>query len=151
MLILKPQDRLDCSCIEYGITLAAIPGNVALQHRLRYDDRWATTGNSTYTVGEAATSRTDQGCSIWRTDLEASWATWSSTEVSEFIPAPTSIVLRQNQTGKYGAYFGNQQFTARNLTFNNANTAVYANWNWGWTFQGLTINNAQVRITYEIV
>lgn len=38
----------------------------------------------------------------------------------------------------------NQQFTARNLTFNNAKTAVFANWNWGWTFQGLTINNAQV-------
>ncbi|VDC01655.1 unnamed protein product [Peniophora sp. CBMAI 1063] len=52
--------------------------------------------------------------------------------------------------GKYGAYFGNQQFTARNLTFNNANTAVYANWNWGWTFQGLTINNAQVGFEVNI-
>jgi glucan 1,3-beta-glucosidase len=27
--------------------------------------------------------------------------------------------------GKYGAFFGNQQFTTRNLTFNNCQTAIY--------------------------
>ena len=32
--------------------------------------------------------------------------------------------------GKYGAFFGNQQFTTRNLTFNNCQTAVFMNWNW---------------------
>ncbi|KII88660.1 glycoside hydrolase family 55 protein [Plicaturopsis crispa FD-325 SS-3] len=46
--------------------------------------------------------------------------------------------------GKYGIWVGNQQFTVRNITVNNANTAVYGIWNWGWTFQGVTINNCQV-------
>ena len=32
--------------------------------------------------------------------------------------------------GKYGAFFGNQQFTTRNLTFNGCQTAVFMNWNW---------------------
>ncbi|KAJ3543670.1 hypothetical protein NM688_g5834 [Phlebia brevispora] len=49
--------------------------------------------------------------------------------------------------GNIGATFGNQQFTVRNLTFNNPVTAINAIWNWGWTMQGLTINNAQVGIT----
>ncbi|KAJ7837009.1 exo-beta-1,3-glucanase [Mycena olivaceomarginata] len=46
--------------------------------------------------------------------------------------------------GKFGMWVGNQQFTVRNITINNAQTAVFSNWNWGWTFQGVTINNCQV-------
>ncbi|KAH7884163.1 glycoside hydrolase family 55 protein [Phlebopus sp. FC_14] len=46
--------------------------------------------------------------------------------------------------GKYGIEVGNQQFTVRNLTVNNANIAVSGIWNWGFTFQGVTINNCQV-------
>ncbi|KAF8184872.1 exo-beta-1,3-glucanase [Mycena galopus ATCC 62051] len=46
--------------------------------------------------------------------------------------------------GKFGMWVGNQQFTSRNLTFNNAQTGVFSNWNWGWTFQGVQINNCQV-------
>ncbi|PWY64049.1 pectin lyase-like protein [Aspergillus heteromorphus CBS 117.55] len=46
--------------------------------------------------------------------------------------------------GNYGAFFGNQQFTTRNLTFNDCNTAIYMNWNWAWTFSSVTINNCQV-------
>lgn len=46
--------------------------------------------------------------------------------------------------GKFGMWVGNQQFTVRNVTVNKANTAVFAIWNWGWTFQGITINNCQV-------
>ncbi|EPQ58386.1 beta-1,3-glucanase [Gloeophyllum trabeum ATCC 11539] len=46
--------------------------------------------------------------------------------------------------GKYGIWVGNQQFTVRNITVNNAATAVYSSWNWGWTFQRVTINNCQV-------
>ncbi|KAF4604149.1 hypothetical protein EYR40_001332 [Pleurotus pulmonarius] len=38
--------------------------------------------------------------------------------------------------GKFGMWVGNQQFTVRNVTMNNADT--------GWTFQGVTINNCQV-------
>ncbi|PBK83740.1 exo-beta-1,3-glucanase [Armillaria gallica] len=46
--------------------------------------------------------------------------------------------------GKYGMWVGNQQFTVRNVVFNGVNTAVFASWNWGWAFQGVTINNCQV-------
>ncbi|PQE32591.1 glycoside hydrolase family 55 protein [Rutstroemia sp. NJR-2017a WRK4] len=43
--------------------------------------------------------------------------------------------------GNYGARFGNQQYTVRNLTFNNIVTAIDQLWNWGWTYQGITVNN----------
>ncbi len=36
------------------------------------------------------------------------------------------------------------RFTVRNITVNNAQTAVFGLWNWGWTFQRVTINNCQV-------
>jgi glucan 1,3-beta-glucosidase len=34
--------------------------------------------------------------------------------------------------GNIGADIGNQQFTMRNLTFYNANTAIVQLWDWGW-------------------
>lgn len=46
--------------------------------------------------------------------------------------------------GLYGAVFGNQQFTVRNLTFHDSVTAISQIWNWGWTFQGISINNCTV-------
>ncbi|TPX19327.1 hypothetical protein DIZ76_017116 [Coccidioides immitis] len=46
--------------------------------------------------------------------------------------------------GNYGAFLGNQQFTTRNLTFNECNTAIFMNWNWAWTFKSVTINNCGV-------
>ncbi|EKM82792.1 hypothetical protein AGABI1DRAFT_68739 [Agaricus bisporus var. burnettii JB137-S8] len=46
--------------------------------------------------------------------------------------------------GKFGIWVGNQQFTVRNITVNNAQTGIFAIWNWGWTFQGVTINNCGV-------
>ncbi|KAG7453018.1 exo-beta-1,3-glucanase [Guyanagaster necrorhizus] len=46
--------------------------------------------------------------------------------------------------GKFGMWVGNQQFTVRNITINNAQTGVFGLWNWGWTFQRVTINNCQV-------
>lgn len=42
--------------------------------------------------------------------------------------------------GKIGAFLGNQQFTSRNLTFKGCQTAIFMNWNWGWTLMGLTID-----------
>ncbi|KKY23875.1 putative exo-beta-glucanase exg0 [Phaeomoniella chlamydospora] len=48
--------------------------------------------------------------------------------------------------GNYGAFLGSQQFTTRNLTFNNCNTALYMNWNWAWTFKSLSINDCSVGI-----
>ena len=46
--------------------------------------------------------------------------------------------------GGTGAFLGNQQFTTRNLTFNNVQTAIYMNWNWVWTFKSLNINNCGI-------
>lgn len=48
--------------------------------------------------------------------------------------------------GKYGVFMGSQQFTSRNMTFKNCNTAIYMNWNWAWTFAGITIENCGVGI-----
>ncbi|KAK0252307.1 hypothetical protein LTS09_012652 [Friedmanniomyces endolithicus] len=43
--------------------------------------------------------------------------------------------------GNNAAVFGNQQFTMRNLTFNNAVTAISQIWDWGWTYKSININN----------
>ncbi|TVY65549.1 Glucan 1,3-beta-glucosidase, partial [Lachnellula suecica] len=43
--------------------------------------------------------------------------------------------------GLVGMHVGNQQFTMRNLTFNNCVTAISHFWSWGWTYMGLSINN----------
>ncbi|KKA16281.1 Glucan 1,3-beta-glucosidase [Rasamsonia emersonii CBS 393.64] len=48
--------------------------------------------------------------------------------------------------GNYGMFLGNQQFTTRNLTFNDCNTAVFMNWNWAWTFKSVTVNNCGVAL-----
>ncbi|GAB1316002.1 hypothetical protein MFIFM68171_06212 [Madurella fahalii] len=48
--------------------------------------------------------------------------------------------------GASGASMGNQQYTMRNLRFNNCKTAIIQIWNWGWTYHGLSINNCQVGI-----
>lgn len=48
--------------------------------------------------------------------------------------------------GKYGLWVGSQQFTSRNITFNNAQTAIYMNWNWAWTFKTININSCQTGI-----
>ena len=52
--------------------------------------------------------------------------------------------------GHYGAFFGNQQFTTRNLVFNNVQTAIFMNWNWLWTFKSLSINNCGVGINMAV-
>ncbi|KAF2749511.1 glycoside hydrolase family 55 protein [Sporormia fimetaria CBS 119925] len=46
--------------------------------------------------------------------------------------------------GAIGAFFGSQQYTTRNLTFNDCGTAIYMNWNWLWTLKSVTINNCKV-------
>ncbi|KAI1826247.1 glycoside hydrolase family 55 protein [Xylaria intraflava] len=48
--------------------------------------------------------------------------------------------------GGIGADIGSQQFTTRNLTFNNCNTAIHMIWDWVWLMQGVTINGGQVGI-----
>ncbi|PPQ70368.1 hypothetical protein CVT24_013143 [Panaeolus cyanescens] len=46
--------------------------------------------------------------------------------------------------GKHGIWSGNQQFTVRNVTINDAKTAIFSIWNWGWTYQDLKINNCEI-------
>jgi len=48
--------------------------------------------------------------------------------------------------GHYGAFLGNQQFTTRNLTFNNVETAIFMNWNWLWNLKSITVNNCGVGV-----
>ncbi|KAJ3169315.1 hypothetical protein HK101_011499 [Irineochytrium annulatum] len=48
--------------------------------------------------------------------------------------------------GKFGMWVGNQQFTNRNLVFNNCQTGVYLNWDWTWSFKDLQANNCQIGV-----
>ncbi|PMD62903.1 glycoside hydrolase family 55 protein [Hyaloscypha bicolor E] len=45
--------------------------------------------------------------------------------------------------GNIGLQIRNQQFTIRNIAFNNVATTVSQLWSWGWLYQGLKINNCQ--------
>ncbi|KAK5994726.1 Glucan 1,3-beta-glucosidase [Cladobotryum mycophilum] len=53
--------------------------------------------------------------------------------------------------GKLGASFGSQQFTMRNLTFHNAQTAIRQTFDWGWTYAGITIQNCSVGLDMTAV
>lgn len=46
--------------------------------------------------------------------------------------------------GQYGANWGNQQFTVRNLTFSGCQTAINQIWDWGWTYKNINIDNCGV-------
>jgi glucan 1,3-beta-glucosidase len=46
--------------------------------------------------------------------------------------------------GAIGAFLGSQQFTTRNMTFNNCGTAIFMNWNWLWTLKSIFINDCKV-------
>ncbi|KAI4148090.1 MAG: hypothetical protein LQ340_005247 [Diploschistes diacapsis] len=48
--------------------------------------------------------------------------------------------------GLKGAALGNQQYTMRNLVFNNAVTAISMFWDWSWAYKSISINNCQVGI-----
>ncbi|KAK3725363.1 hypothetical protein LTR37_000333 [Vermiconidia calcicola] len=48
------------------------------------------------------------------------------------------------------AFLGSQQFTSRNMTFNNCQTAVYMNWNWGWTLHGITVNGGGTALDMSV-
>ena len=48
--------------------------------------------------------------------------------------------------GNLSAFFGNQQFTTRNLVFRNCMTAIYMNWNWIWNLKSITVENCDVGI-----
>ncbi|OTB06764.1 glycoside hydrolase family 55 protein [Hypoxylon sp. CI-4A] len=48
--------------------------------------------------------------------------------------------------GGIGADIGSQQYTSRNMTFNNCNTAIHMIWNWLWLMQDITINGGKIGI-----
>jgi hypothetical protein len=48
--------------------------------------------------------------------------------------------------GNYGGFWGNQQFTMRNITARNVKTAIYQIWDWGWTYSQLNIINCSIGI-----
>ena len=49
--------------------------------------------------------------------------------------------------GLYGANVGNQQFTMRNMVISDAVTAISQIWDWGWTYQGLTVTNCTTALS----
>ncbi|KAH8585530.1 pectate lyase superfamily protein-domain-containing protein [Bisporella sp. PMI_857] len=46
--------------------------------------------------------------------------------------------------GNIGWRAGSQQYTARNLVFNQCNTAVQMIWDWGWVWQQITVNGGSI-------
>jgi hypothetical protein len=49
--------------------------------------------------------------------------------------------------GKFGLWIGNQQFTSRNITIRHTSvSAIYLNWDWVWSFQGMKISDTPVAI-----
>jgi len=51
--------------------------------------------------------------------------------------------------GGVGFFAGNQQFTCRNLTFNNCETAIYQNWGWIFTYKNITINGGAIGFDFS--
>ena len=52
--------------------------------------------------------------------------------------------------GKVGASVGNQQYTMRNLVFNNCVTAIQSGFTWVWVYQGISINNCKVGLDMSV-
>ncbi|XXH05145.1 hypothetical protein Hte_011570 [Hypoxylon texense] len=58
--------------------------------------------------------------------------------------------------GGMGMDIGSQQYTTRNMTFNNCNTAIHMIWNWLWLMHGININGGKMGInmtsdTYDVI
>ncbi|KAF4979970.1 hypothetical protein FZEAL_3924 [Fusarium zealandicum] len=53
--------------------------------------------------------------------------------------------------GGNATVLGNQQFTARNLWFSNADVAIWMTWNWGWTFKSAVFKDCRVGIKMDDV
>lgn len=51
--------------------------------------------------------------------------------------------------GGKAAILGNQQYTARNLWFFNAEIAILISWDWGWTFKSMYFKDCQVGILMD--
>ncbi|KAH0838875.1 glycoside hydrolase family 55 protein [Lanmaoa asiatica] len=118
-----------------------------------------------------------QATSLINVVVEMSTASGTNHQVTFLYPSsggfmggdndPNEDTLLNFHPGKIGIEVGNQQFTVRNLTVNHAVTgewsrnrgkptltrccsAVSGLWNWGFTFQGVTINNCHVGFALSV-
>jgi glucan 1,3-beta-glucosidase len=48
--------------------------------------------------------------------------------------------------GQLGVFFGNQQYTTRNLTFVNCQTAIFQVWDWLWVYKDIVIKDCGIGI-----
>ncbi|KAF4222546.1 hypothetical protein CNMCM6805_002191 [Aspergillus fumigatiaffinis] len=75
------------------------------------------------------------------------WPTGQATSIQNVQIRMSSGAGTQHQGlfiengGLYGFNIGNQQFTMRNLHISDAVVGISQIWNWGWTYQGLTLTN----------
>lgn len=53
--------------------------------------------------------------------------------------------------GHCGLNVGNQQFTMRNLSFSNVDTAINQLWDWGWTYKSISIDKCRVGLNMSSV
>ncbi|KAJ7826712.1 hypothetical protein B0H14DRAFT_2595714 [Mycena olivaceomarginata] len=57
---------------------------------------------------------------------------------------PWREINRQLHSGAFGMWISNYQFTIRNVKITNAVSAIYQQWNWGFTWENIQISNCQV-------
>lgn len=81
----------------------------------------------------------EDGSGGFMTDLYFSGGNFGFVD-SYYIHTDTSLTY-------FSAYFGNQQFTTRNLLFNGCKTAIQIFWDWGWTLQGIAVVSGTTGIT----
>ena len=74
------------------------------------------------------------------------WSNFTSAPADSFIGSAGFLTDLTFNGGMVGASVGNQQYTMRNLVFNNCGTAIVSGFTWEWVYQGISINNCQLGI-----
>jgi glucan 1,3-beta-glucosidase len=90
--------------------------------------------------------RAELGLFSRRAKLNGPYITLSLTNYFLFTGSAGFVTDLTFNGGLIGAQVGNQQFTMRNLIFNDCVTAISQLWDWEWVYQGISINNCQVGI-----
>ena len=75
------------------------------------------------------------GCGVHALNAVRKFTVVASLEISSSMEVCRCIYcmcrLSHKITGKFGMWVGNQQFTVRNVTVNNAQSGIFSVWNWG--------------------
>ncbi len=75
------------------------------------------------------------GCGVHALNAVRKFPVVASSEISSSMEVHRCIYcldcLSHKTTGKFGMWVGNQQFTVRNVTVNNAQSGIFSVWNWG--------------------